>query len=208
MLSSSLILLSTSSSDEAEEHSLSPRRIDFSLLSFSFMVALKSSHSRAAHPRASAHLTIFFSNPPCVEMCALVSNNARDFCFTPAVSGPPRTRSASSSPSSPSTSTSSASSASLLTCSDHRGTGIATAAPGLNRSHFTSNVFPLLSPYPNGTSIKSVSRAGSKSCGIIASSMTSPRYVLLLSSSSFCPNAAATASAMFVTSASSFFAVE
>ena len=57
------------------------------------------------------------------------------------------------------------------------GTGIATAAPGLNLWHLISIVLPDAAPYPRGMSTMMVSRMGSKSYGITVSSGMPSRSV-------------------------------
>mmetsp|Transcript_6828 Transcript_6828/g.16951 ORF Transcript_6828/g.16951 Transcript_6828/m.16951 type:complete len:245 (-) Transcript_6828:482-1216(-) len=82
--------------------------------------------------------------------------------------------------------------------SKNLGTGMATAAPGLKRSHLISMVLPELAPYPCGMWMRIVSFVELKSYGITVSSRTPSRW-LEACSYSLVPNAAAIASSMFVT---------
>mmetsp|Transcript_9687 Transcript_9687/g.39175 ORF Transcript_9687/g.39175 Transcript_9687/m.39175 type:complete len:380 (-) Transcript_9687:377-1516(-) len=72
------------------------------------------------------------------------------------------------------------------------GTGMATAAPGLNLWHLISIVLPDAAPYPRGMSMMIVSRVGSKSYGMTVSSGMPSRSV----SRSIAPRSRGSACAM------------
>mmetsp|Transcript_4436 Transcript_4436/g.19878 ORF Transcript_4436/g.19878 Transcript_4436/m.19878 type:complete len:377 (-) Transcript_4436:388-1518(-) len=72
------------------------------------------------------------------------------------------------------------------------GTGMATAAPGLNLWHLISMVLPDAAPYPRGMSMMMVSRMGSKSYGMTVSSGMPSRSV----SRSIAPRSRGSACAM------------